>query len=460
MKSLMAAGFAAILAFGAEAQVLELSLDQGREAARQAALNGQFPLAIDFAEALLDANPDDRTALIILAASYPQNGAAREGRRAGAQAFRLSETSGQRYEAARLTALAAANEERYTLSQYWLRRAAANAPDDQALNQTRTDYRGLRQLNPLSFNIHGTISPSNNLNGGTDDECLIIEGVTDSTGAPLCGLLSGDAQALSGWAATADIRLNYVISQSATQLTSLTARGYARHVWLSDDAQEISPQSSNSDFASQVIELGLRQQRPLGEAIITTNGTLGWSWFGGNLTARYTRGRLGYSRNITQQSVLSLDTQVDAIEVQSTVAPRTNYARSLSATLVHTLDNGNRVTGTLGITGQSSDQPNERFETTHAQLGYSWADPIGPAQLTVGAGFAWSDYRDYTVAFIPVPDGRQDLRAFANVSAAFPDVEYAGFIPVLSGNYQETTSNVSRFERDEFNLGLSIRSSF
>lgn len=442
------------------AQTLELNLDQGRVLARQAALNGQFNVAISLADALLQANPNDRAALVILAASHPQNGDARDGRRAGAQAFRLSTTPDERYEAARLTALAAANEERYTLSQYWLRRAAANAPNEQALNQTRNDYRGLRRLNPLSFNINGTISPTNNLNGGSDDECLVIEGVNDSDGTPLCGLLSGDAQALSGWAATANVTLNYVISRSANQRTSLTARGYARQVWLSDEAQDLSPRSRNSDFATQVLELGVRHQRRAGEGAITAEGLYGWSWFGGELSAQYARGRLSYSRNITQQTELSMTAQLDAIDVQSAVAPRTNYARSLSASFAHTLDGGNRVTGSVGISGQSSEQPNERFETARLQLGYAWGEQIGPAQLSVGAGVVWSDYRDYTVAFIAVPDGRQDTRAFATVSAAFPDVEYAGFIPVVSTSYQDTTSNVSRFERDEFNLSLSIRSSF
>lgn len=459
-RNVLAACLAASFIGSAEAQILELSLDQGRAAARQAALSGQFSLAVDFAEALLDADPNDRVALVILAASHPQIGEARKGRRAGARAFRLSSTSEERYEAARLTALAAANEERYTLSQYWLRRAAVHAPNDQALNQTRTDYRGLRRLNPLSFNLRGSISPSSNLNGGSDDECLVIEGVNNSDGTPLCGLLSGDARALSGWAATADVRLSYVISRGQNQVTNLTARGYARQIWLSDDARDLSPNSSNSDFSSQVLEFGVRQQRRISTGTLSGEAIYGWSWYGNNLTAKYARGRLGYAQNLTERTELSLTTQLDAIDVQSTVAPRTNHARLLTASLSHALSRGDRITGSLSISGQSSDQPNERFETARIQVGYTWADPIGTAQVSVGAGVTWSDYRDYTVAFISVPGGRQDTRAFANISAAFPEAEYAGFIPVVSASYQDTSSNVSRFVRDEYNLNFSIQSSF
>lgn len=82
------------------AQTVELSLEQGRIAARQAVLQGRPELAGDLALALREANPDDRVAFIVLAAVQPQLGAAREGRLAGVRAFRLSSTEGERYEAA------------------------------------------------------------------------------------------------------------------------------------------------------------------------------------------------------------------------------------------------------------------------------------------------------------------------------------------------------------------------
>ena len=457
MRRLILTLVAALLTSEAASQALELSLEDGRALARQAALNGQFQTAVDFADALLDADPDDRVALIVLAASQPQIGEPREGRRAGARAFRLSQTEPERYEAARLTALAAANEERYTLAQYWLRRAAINAPNEQALTQTRTDFRGIRRLNPLSFNIRASASPSSNLNGGStsDENCLVIDDQQDG-----CGILSGDAEALSGWDATADLSLNYAISRNQRQATFLTARGYARRVWLSNDAQEQAPDNSNSDFSSEIIELGVRQQRQVAAGVLTGEAIYGWSWFSGQLTAQYVRGRLGYSRNISERTAISVTGQIDSIEIQSTTAERTNTARTLSGTLSHSLENGARVFGTLSLSGQSSDQSNEQFEAATFQLGYTLAEPVGPAQLTIAGGVGLSDYPNYNFFFTPIQGGRQDTRLFANVSAEFPDVEYGGFIPVLTANYQDATSNISRFERDTLSLRFSIRSSF
>lgn len=190
------------------AQTLELSLAEGRIAARNAALGGNFPLARDLALALLEANPNDRSALIVLAAVQPRLGDPRAGRAAGARAFGLSKTDAQRYEAARLTALAAANEDRFTLNQFWLRRAAVHAPTPQAFAQTRENYRGVRARNPFTANLAFSVTPSNNVNGGTDGSCLFIPGLEDINGDPICGLLSGDAQALPGITAAADVRLS------------------------------------------------------------------------------------------------------------------------------------------------------------------------------------------------------------------------------------------------------------
>ena len=444
------------LCSGGHAQTLQLSLDEGRALARQAALNGEYATAVNFAEALLDADPNDRIALLTLAVAKPNLGSGRDGQRAGARAFRLSENDAQRFEAARLTALAAASDERFTASQYWLRRAAAHAPNEQAQRQARQDFQNVRRLNPFTFNLSGSVRKSNNLNGGTDGACLFIDGISDGEGAPLCGLLSGDAQALPGWSANADLRLSYDVSRTQNQVTSLTARGYTRHVWLSDEARALSPTTRNSDFASQVVELGLRHRRRAADGTLTLEGIYGGSWFGGDLSANYTRGRLSYSQNISEQTQLSVSAQLDAINIQ-TGAQRTNFARTLTASATHRINDQNSVNATVSFSGQSSDSTNDRFENARLQLGYTWN---GPVQVSIGAGMFWADYRDYRIAIITVPGGRQDTRTFGDISIAFPNIDYAGFSPVFSTSYQDTNSNVSRFDRDEFNWNISLRSNF
>ena len=436
----------------ASAQTFELSLDQARVAARQAALSGQFDVARDFALALLDADENDRAALVVLAAVHPQLGDAREGRRAGARAFRLSESDTERYEAARLTALAAANEERYTLSQIWLRRAAINAPNDAALQQTRQDYRGIRNLNPLSVNLAFSLAPSNNANGGSDEEFNVVDGI------PFFGVILPESRALPGTVGTADLRLTYGISRTQEQRTSVTARAYARAVWLNDEGRTISPNSRNSDFGVQVFELSVDHDRRLGEGLLSAHALVGALWYGGELSNEYARGRLSYARPISARTQLSFTGVLDEI-YRNTSTPRTNNASTIASALSYVTDGGNTLRGSLAFSAQSSPQPNERYETLTAQVSYAWADPFGPVQLSVSGGITQADYRDY-IALVAVPDGRQDTRTFASVSAVLTNIDYAGFVPVLTLSAQDTQSNVSLFDRSEYSLSLGVRSSF
>lgn len=449
-----AAVFGCLACSGGEiaAQTVELSLDQARVAARQAALSGQFELAQDFALALTDADPDDRTALIVLAAVQPQLGRPSDGRRAGARAYRLAQTDGEQYEAARLTALAAANEDRYTLSQIWLRRAAANAPDERAYNQTRADYRGIRRLNPMSVTLGFSISPSSNVNGGSETEYNIIDGL------PFVGILSGSAQALSGLAATADFRLGYAVTNGANHRTTLQARAYARTVWLSQEARDIAPATRNSEFGSQVLEIGLSHRHRIGDASLSAEAAFGANWFGGDFTADYLRGGLSYATPLNARTRLTVAGEVQRNNLQGNF-PRSNLRSKLTSGLSFITDGGNIVSGQLSYETQDSNNLNERYESLTMQASYSWADPVGPVHLSVSAGASFSEYPDYSIIF-PVPGGRQDTRIFGNLQAVVQGVEYAGFVPVLTLGVQDTQSNVSRFERNEYSLGIGVRSSF
>jgi hypothetical protein len=410
-------------------------------------LQGRPELARDLALALREANPDDRVAFIVLAAVQPQLGAAREGRLAGVRAFRLSSTEGERYEAARLTALAATNEERYTLSQIWLRRAAINAPDERGLAQTRNDFRGIRNLNPWSVNLRFSITPTNNLNGGSSTDCLFEIDPTGDRSATFCAAkFSGDAQALSGLAATGDVRLEYAISRSAQQRTSLTARGYARAVWLSSDARELAPNSSNSDFGSQTFEPGVNHQRRLGDGTLSAGVTAGWSWFAEELSLQNNTVNLGYATAISDQSTVTMSAEVQQINLQS--VDRSNVRSTLTAGLSYITEGGNRIGGNLSYTKQMSDSINEGFEGLTAQMSYAWREPIGPAQVSVSAGVTYSDYPTYTLPL--QASGRQDTRIFTSFTAGFNDLEYAGFVPTITVSFQDPKvispiSNVMNF---------------
>ena len=188
---------------------VDVPLDQASAVAAQALVAGDTALALQIAEAVVAARPDDRSAHVVIAAAAPRLGDPAKGRRAGARAWALSRGDAQKYEAARLTALAAANEERFTLSTLWLRRALTVVPSDDARAQTLRDARVVRQRNPWSTQLSFSLAPSSNLNGGSETDELIVDGT------PTGGQFSEDSQALAGWRASLGFGTQYRFQQNA-----------------------------------------------------------------------------------------------------------------------------------------------------------------------------------------------------------------------------------------------------
>lgn len=439
----------AVAASPARPQTLSLSAAEGRRLAQSAALDGQPELARRIAAGVLTLDRQDRTALIVLAAVEPQLGRPAQGRMAGARAFRVSQTPAQRYEAARLTAAAAAREGRYTLAQFWLRRAAVNAPAAADLAQTGRDFARIRARNPWNIQLRLDAAPSSNVNGGSSSTVNVIDGL------PFVGELSGDAQALSGWTASADVQVSYRMDASRESRTVLSYRLYGRAVALSGEARETAPDAENSDFSAAYTAVSLRHDRALADGAWGTDATLGGNWYGG--APAYGFLRLGLDRQWLDDGrgwQLGGSAEHRALPEGR---PGTRIFR-LSGSHFRGLDSG-RLSLSAGLEKAVSEQRNERAEAVRLSAGYSLARQTGPARLSFTAGIETRHFPDY-VAPLPVPGGREDLRTWGSVSAAFTDWDWAGFAPVVNLSGSSTQSNVSRFERSELSLGLTFRSTF
>ncbi|WP_322895075.1 MULTISPECIES: hypothetical protein [unclassified Yoonia] len=454
LTAIAAAAF--LLAATANAQTtLDLSLDDARALASEALFAGDPTLARDIAEAILAQAPDDRIALTIVAAAAPQQGDARAGRIAGGRAFALSQTDAQRYEAARLTALAAANEERFTLATFWLRRALIAAPTPEDRTQTLADARLVRQRNPWSFDFGATLAPSSNINGGAADS------VASAPGNPT-GTLSDDAQALAGWRGSLTLGATYRLQENATSRTLIGAQYQAARVRITDDVDV-----PDEALSTNVAELNLRHDRVLGSGSIS--GQLSYTMVDYRDLDSFTlmtevqkydiwgvdldrRVPLGERAELT----LSLGrswTEYDLRRIGRVT--RTNAGTSLA----YLLPNDDLIRTSLSY--GSSDADNLNYITTDwtAQVSYAMAAPVGPVSLSMAGGVTWADYPDYRL-LLSVPGGRQDTSVFATLNIGFPQVSYAGFTPVLSVTATATDSNVSRFTRDALSAGLSVRSEF
>ena len=429
----------------------------GGMAATQALLAGDMQAAQQLALAALAADPQDRAALVALAGASVQTGTFDAGYQAARQAFRMSVNGLQRYEAARLAALLAARGDRFLLARFWLRRALISAPGPEAVAQTGEDIRLLRNQGRLTFGLQFAFAPSDNVNGGAESRYNVIDGF------PFVGLLSPDAQALSGWSGTIDARLSYRLRQSQTSRTTLEGHLNARGVLLSQESRDFiadqtdpgDPAITNSDFSAGVAELGLSHVFALRQGMGQADLTFGRGFSGEDEVYGFTRVQGIRRWQFSADQGLEVMTRA---EWRQQDGAADELRQALQATWHQGLPAG-RLDWTLGLSRNLSDSINAQSRGWTAQVAWSPAARLGPAELGLSVGFQFTDYPDYRVIF-PVPGGRQDNRRFASISAALPDQAWAGFMPVLSLGWDGVDSNVSRFSHDGVSVDLSFRSSF
>ncbi len=438
-------------------QSVNVPLDQASSVAAQALVAGDAALALQIAEAVLVQRPDDRTALIVIAAAAPRLGDAARGRAAGARAFAVSQSDAQKYEAARLTALAAANDQRYTLATFWLRRALTVAPNEQERNRTLNDARGVTRLNPWSTNLSFSLAPSNNVNGGAEDEA------STAPGNPT-GTLSADAQAIAGWRAVLAFNTSYRLHQSRESRTTVGAQYRATRVRITDDI-DIPDETFTTDY----YELSLRHERALENGTLTLRAAralYSYRDLDGPSGAQvlndeqYDIWRLGIDRRVplNAQTALSFSVGREWQEYQNRGIGEVNRV-TLGTGFVHQLASRDRIGGNITLVDSKGDSVNYTSQDLTLSGNYRWAEPMGPITLGLGGGFRWSDYPDYNLLFA-VTGGRQDRTVFANADIGFPEISYAGFTPGLRIDASRTDSNVSRFDRTSFSASLTISSQF
>lgn len=478
---LIATLFAVLATVGHAQDTVDLSLNDARNLATRSLMAGDAGLAVQIAEAILTQNPDDRAALIVIAAGAPQIGDPARARKAGARAWGLSTTDTEKYEAARLTALAAANDERLTLATFWLRRALTVAPSDAERARTIRDARAVRQRNPLSFQVSGSLVPSSNVNGGADEQSSTQVGDFTQT-------LSDDALALEGWRGSLNLGLQYRFQESRK---SRTTAGLAYQIGRVRITESTDVPDEALDTA--YYEASLRHDRALENGTLSVRATRGlFEYRDLDLRAQttayqdYDLWKLNVDRNIplNDRVQLTLSAGRDWLTYLNDGIGKVERTK-LTTGLSYRWESGNRLSASLGWVDSVGDNDNYTSESRSLNLGFSFAQPVelswaaffdlgafedfersinflrplGPVNLSLGAGIRWSDYPDYRI-LLPIEGGRQDETYSFNMNMGFPKFEYAGFVPSLRFDTSETSSNVDRFNRTTSSVGLTFQSSF
>lgn len=451
---LIAALYLALCCAGsAAAETATLTTGQARVLAVRAAFAGDVQIAAPLAAALLREDPRDEHALLAMSALYLGAGDARQSYRNGRLAFRNAEDEELRFHAARMTAVAAMADNRTIATQFWLRRAGDLAPSETQRARAERNYAVFQAQNPWRWRIDASVTPSSNVNGGSETPYNIIDGV------PLVGILSPDAQALSGWIGQGRLDVSYRFRQTATSRTEATASVYAKRVRLSEDAKAKAPAFDAGGLSAEEITAGLRHSFLLGTGgqIVQLSGRLSHYRQGGDEAYNAATAGVAYQHPLSPR--LKFTGLLEA-ETRDYAAGGSGRVLRASAGLSYRFAGGNLLSGSVFV--GDTVLPNTNFDNRaiYGKLTWALGEPVANMRIAASIGASLSDYPDYSLGFIPVPGGRQDEGLFADLDVTFEQIEYAGFSPRLRIRRQQTKSNVSRFTTSEWAVSVGIESNF
>lgn len=438
------------------AESTELTLPEARRIALAASQRGDHASALPMVQALLEQNPRDSTALLALGTAKLSMGEIAAAYRAGRLSFRYADTRTGRYEAARLAAVSSLAGDHNLRTRFWLRRAGDTAPD--ALSRARVirNYRALQAQSPWRSRFDFSVSPSDNVNGGSDSAFNIIDGV------PVIGILSGSARALPGVIAQAHGALSYRLSESATRRTLLTAALTVKKVHMDDPPVATLPGETpltDADLGASFLRLGLAQTlvQGRGKRIWDLDLGLAQSWQGGDAHYHAVSVAAGVRQAIGKRASLSASAR---IEQRGYASGADDTILGFGAGLALKATKNDLLTAALQLRNSDGVTPVLASRAVSGTLGYELGQPLGPVQLSGSLGGSYVDYPDYTLGFLPVPGGRQDSTVFAQIDMTFHKLQYAGFSPSLRVRQSRTKSNVSRFTGSELAISFGLESKF
>jgi tetratricopeptide (TPR) repeat protein len=452
-KALLLATLLAGCFTGLSSAQVTLGADDLRQAASVALKSGESNRALAYADALLERDPADLTALLIRARALRDQGRLDPARTAARNAWSLADTDAEKYSAALITAQILSSDGKRTRAQLWLRRAVEHAPSARLEDKAKRDFAYVKRRNPWSTQLSFTLAPNSNINNGSArDRSLVFNPLF---GQPTVSSLRGSLKSLSGIEIGGAVRTRYRFEQSSDTAHDLKFALSYRTYMLSSDAKTQAPDVEGSDFAYGTASLGYGyQQRNMDKkGLLAFDLDAGQTWYGG---ARYT----AYLRGSAQQSVrVSAQRQyrfgLSAEREWGQAAPDVD-SFSASASLTQRFESGNL--GFFGVNVSATQSPNSNAEYAELSIrgGFVLGKPVMGAALQFGLGAA---LRDYDVSRHAL-DGRQDMRVFADITATFKDIDYYGFNPSVTVRASHTDSNIGLFDTRRLGVSIGIKSAF
>lgn len=422
---------------------------------------GQLAQAANLADALLQRDPKDLTALIVRTQAAFDMGDFAGAAQFAARSYRAAQRQSTRYQAARYAARAHAEMQQFTRAQFWLRLARENAGSEQSARQVAEDYGVVRRLNPLSFQLSFGISPTSNINGGSSSETTSFF----LNGVELVGVISPDGRPLSGTEISGGITARYRLSMTNTSATFADMSASFKTYRPSQSAKEEVPDIDGSDFSEANLSFGLTHRRILleGLAPASLSARVSRSWYA---TDPYTQGlNISASQAFVVSEggalVATATYQLTDYLTDSTFADGSE--RGPDATKAVTLswrqDVGayDKLQLTASARRNTSDTENREYDAKSLRVSYDLGRPVASVAFDFSLGYEW---RDYEFSIYNGGNPRHDEIATVRISAELTNVEYYGFRPVINLDASRAMSDVDLFDRESLAFGFDLVSSF
>lgn len=453
LRALTVLTFGALGSIGHAQERLQLTPAQALDLSAQLANDGRPNEAIPFLQALLERNPQDLNALLLLAQIGDQTNNHDLQVQAARRGYNASKRQRDSFVFARLVANGQAAQGNDTRAQIWLRRARQYAPNEAASEGVARDYQLLRQRNRWSTSLNFAITPTSNVNNGTANETTIVY----IGGAPLEFDLEADAQPLSGLQFSGGINTRYRFHSSPTSAAFADFDLFARTYRLSNDAKEDAPDVKASDFSDASIGIGLTYRTLLHENLQPTQMGLrfGKTWYGGSPYSDSIDVNLSqpFDLGANDRLTFTLSSQVRNYD-ESDPWVRT---RRFSTHWRHAFDNGASFGLSASVTDATSDDIRYDYNGADIGLSYTFGQAFAGILLSGSANFEQKNYD----ANINGSGARTDETIRLRLAAQLTQIEYFGFQPVLTMDARQTSSNIDFFDdRDALNFGFDLRSSF
>ena len=462
------------------AQDAELGPEDVRELAYDLAGAGDLARAADLGRALLERDPQDVPALILMALISRDIGQTEASIAYAGRAFASAGRDQDRFIAARLAANGHATLEQDTRAQFWLRLARQYAPDEAAATDVAEDYRFLRERNPWSTQLRFGVTPTNNINNGSSSDSFLLFGQLE-TG------LDNEARALSGLSLSAGVTTRYRLHEEARSITHADVTFDGTTFLLTPESKErleedraerlaerleacagagipedrcnldVGPVPTGSDFSYATLSFGLSHLRILSEDWRPTEFGLryGQSWYGGDPYSTFLIGTVSQDWRIGERHQL---TGTLTLERRAFEEDRPGLkAAGFNGQWATALPSGDVLALSAGARRSWSEASSQQYRTLSLGVDYQLSEPVAG----VGLGFAVGVERDYDYDFSLIYGVRRvDTTLTGRIEAELYDFEYFGFRPVASLEGRITESNVDRFDQETLGFGLNLRSSF